>query len=146
MEAAHDVVVGFDVGRYSHHMTAIDAHTGEVTVSKPVGQDESEIRSALEPYVGTDAIAVVDQPGDLSSLLFAVAREMGLDVGFITPKAMAKGIDLYGGEAKTDRRDSLVIADLALRIPSLGTGCRSGAGTRRSSPRSCPTTESSPMT
>ena len=37
MEAAHGVVVGFDVGRYSHHMTAIDAHTGEVTVSKPVG-------------------------------------------------------------------------------------------------------------
>ena len=25
MEAAHGVVVGFDVGRYSHHMTAIDA-------------------------------------------------------------------------------------------------------------------------
>ena len=60
MEAAHGVVVGFDVGRYSHHMTAIDAHAGEVTVSRPVGQDESEIRSALEPYAGTDAIAVVD--------------------------------------------------------------------------------------
>ena len=128
MEAAHGVVVGFDVGRYSHHMTAIDAHTGEVTASRPVGQDESEIRSALEPYAGTDAIAVVDQPGDLSSLLFAVAREMGLDVGFITPKAMAKGIDLYGGEAKTDRRDSFVIADLALRIPSLVHGVSARRG------------------
>ena len=119
MEAAHGVVLGFDVGRYSHHMTAIDAHTGEVVASRPVGQDEAEIRDALGPYAGTNAIVVVDQPGDLSSLLFAVARDMGLDIGFITPKAMAKGIDLYGGEAKTDRRDSFVIADLALRIPSL---------------------------
>ncbi|MBQ6650854.1 MAG: IS110 family transposase [Atopobiaceae bacterium] len=119
MEAAHGVVVGFDVGRYSHHMTAIDAHTGEVVASRPVGQEEPGIRDALGPYAGRRAIVVVDQPGDLSSLLFAVAREMGLDIGFITPKAMARGIDLYGGEAKTDARDSFVIADLALRIPSL---------------------------
>ena len=119
MEAAHGVVLGFDVGRYSHHMTAVDARTGEVVASRPVGQDESEIRATLEPYAGRDAIVVVDQPGDLSSLLFAVARDLGLDIGFITPKAMAKGIDLYGGETKTDARDSFVIADLALRIPSL---------------------------
>ena len=47
MEAAHGVVVGFDVGRYSHHMTAIDAHTGEVVASRPVGQEEPGIRDAL---------------------------------------------------------------------------------------------------
>ena len=128
MEAAHGVVLGFDVGRYSHHMTAIDARAGEVVVSKPVAQNEPGIREALGPFVGSDAIVVVDQPGDLSSLLFAVARDLGLEIGFITPKAMAKGIDLYGGEAKTDRRDSFVIADLALRIPSLVHGVSSRRG------------------
>lgn len=119
MEAAHGVVVGFDVGRYSHHMTAIDARTGEVVASRGVEQTEPDIREAIEPYALGDAAVVVDQPGDLSSLLLAVARDMGLGVGFITPRAMAKGIELYGGELKSDAHDSFVIADLAARIPSL---------------------------
>lgn len=119
MEAARGVVLGFDVGRYSHHMTAIDARTGEVVASRGVEQTEPDIREAIEPYALGDAAVVVDQPGDLSSLLLAVARDMGLGVGFITPRAMAKGIVLYGGELKSDAHDSFVIADLAARIPSL---------------------------
>ena len=119
MEAARGVVLGFDVGRYSHHMTAIDARTGEVVASRGVEQTEPDIREAIEPYALGDAAVVVDQPGDLSSLLLAVARDMGLGVGFITPRAMAKGIELYGGELKSDAHDSFVIADLAARIPSL---------------------------
>lgn len=119
MEAARGVVLGFDVGRYSHHMTAIDARTGEVVAGRGVEQTEPDIREAIEPYALGDAAVVVDQPGDLSSLLLAVARDMGLGVGFITPRAMAKGIELYGGELKSDAHDSFVIADLAARIPSL---------------------------
>ena len=119
MEAARGGVLGFDVGRYSHHMTAIDARTGEVVASRGVEQTEPDIREAIEPYALGDAAVVVDQPGDLSSLLLAVARDMGLGVGFITPRAMAKGIELYGGELKSDAHDSFVIADLAARIPSL---------------------------
>ena len=119
MEAARGVVLGFDVGRYSHHMTAIDAETGEVVASRGVEQGERDIRDAIGPYAGRRAAVVVDQPGDLSSLLLAVARDMGLGVGFITPRAMAKGIELYGGELKSDAHDSFVIADLAARIPSL---------------------------
>ena len=119
MEAARGVVLGFDVGRYSHHLTAIDARPGEVVASRGVEQTEPDIREAIEPYALGDAAVVVDQPGDLSSLLLAVARDMGLGVGFITPRAMAKGIELYGGELKSDAHDSFVIADLAARIPSL---------------------------
>ena len=81
MEAARGVVLGFDVGRYSHHMTAIDARTGEVVASRGVEQTEPDIREAIEPYALGDAAVVVDQPGDLSSLLLAVARDMGLGVG-----------------------------------------------------------------
>ncbi len=119
MEAARGVVLGFDVGRYSHHMTAIDARTGEVVASRGVEQTEPDIREAVGPYARGGAAVVVDQPGDLSSLLLAVARDMGFEVGFITPRAMAKGIELYGGELKSDAHDSFVIADLAARIPSL---------------------------
>ena len=119
MEAACGVVLGFDVGRYSHHMTAIDARTGEVVASRGVEQAEPDIREAVGPYARGGAAVVVDQPGDLSSLLLAVARDMGLGVGFITPRAMAKGIELYGGELKSAAHDSFVIADLAARIPSL---------------------------
>ena len=113
MEAAHGVVLGFDVGRYSHHMTAVDARTGEVVASAPVEQVEGQIRDAMAPHAAEGALVVVDQPGDLSSLLFAVARDMGFEVGFITPRAMAKGIELYGGELKSDAHDSFVIADLS---------------------------------
>ena len=119
MEAARGVVLGFDVGRYSHHMTAIDARTGEVVASRGVEQTEPDMREAVGPYARGGAAVVVDQPGDLSSLLLAVARDMGFEVGFITPRAMAKGIELYGGELKSDAHDSFVIADLAARIPSL---------------------------
>ena len=119
MEAARGVVLGFDVGRYSHHMTAIDARTGEVVASRGVEQTEPDIREAIEPYALGDAAVVVDQPGDLSSLLLAVARDMGLGVGFITPRAMAKGIELYGGELKSDAHDSFVIADLVEELASL---------------------------
>ena len=48
MEAARGVVLGFDVGRYSHHMTAIDARTGEVVASRGVEQTEPDIREAIE--------------------------------------------------------------------------------------------------
>ena len=119
MEAARGVVLGFDVGRYSHHMTAIDARTGEVVASRGVEQTEPDIREAVGPYARGGAAVVVGQPGDPSSLLLAVARDMGLGVGFIAPRAMAKGIELYGGELKSDAHDSFVIADLAARIPSL---------------------------
>ena len=95
MEAARGVVLGFDVGRYSHHMTAIDARTGEVVASRGVEQTEPDIRETVGPYALGGAAVVVDQPGDLSSLLLAVARDMGFEVGFITCVCQLKSVPLF---------------------------------------------------
>ena len=119
MGMGYDVCCGVDVGKYSHHMVALDA-SGEVLAEGPVRQSEAAIREALAPVAAAGrARVVVDQPGPLSSLLLAVAADMALDVGFITPRAMREGICLFGGEVKTDARDARVIAELSLRIPSL---------------------------
>ena len=47
MEREFDISCGVDVGKWSHHFTAIDRRTGEVLLDAKIGQDEREIRDAL---------------------------------------------------------------------------------------------------
>lgn len=117
MDAIYDVYCGVDVGKWSHHFYGIDKATGEVLIDGKVGQNEESIRDAFAS-LGGSALIVVDQTGSISSLLFAVARDMGLALGFLTPVAMSRAIDMYGG-AKTDARDAMVIAEVACGIPRL---------------------------
>ena len=126
MEAARGVVLGFDVGRYSHHMTAIDASTGEVVASAPVGQGEAQIRDAIGPHLGHGATVVVDQPGDLSSLLFAALHGsvsgfptqlvlglaiVGLEVGFI-----------YAYQAGWEVSRAAIVQSAFLAVALIGVG------------------------
>ena len=93
MEREFDISCGVDVGKWSHHFTAIDRRTGEILLDEKVGQDEGEIRGALSRILESGrTMVVVDQPGSMSALLFAVADDMGVPRGFITPKAMAQAI------------------------------------------------------
>lgn len=78
--------------------------TGEVLFDSKVDQSEREIRAALSPLCAAGKVrVVVDEPGPMSRLLFAVAKDMGMEIGFLTPRAMAKAIEMYGGDIKTDR-------------------------------------------
>ena len=47
----------------------------------------------------------------------AVARSMGVQIGYLPGLAMRRIADLYPGEGKTDARDALVIADAARTLP-----------------------------
>ncbi len=120
MEREFDISCGVDVGKWSHHFTAIDRRTGEVLLDAKIGQDEREIRDALGELMRVGrTMVVVDQPGSMSALLFAIADDMGVPRGFITPRAMAQAIEMYGGEVKTDAHDAFVIAEVSASLPRL---------------------------
>ena len=112
-----DVWLGLDVGKQSHHACALDRH-GKRIVDKPLGQDEAQIRELLACLGGHgNVLLVVDQPNTIGSLPLAVARDMGVAVGYLPGSAMRKAAQLLPGDAKTDARDAYVIAFTALHMP-----------------------------
>lgn len=112
-----DVWLGLDVGKQSHHACALDRH-GKRIVDKPLGQDEAQIRELLAcPGGHGNVLLVADQPNTIGSLPLAVARDMGVAVGYLPGSAMRKAAQLLPGDAKTDARDAYVIAFTALHMP-----------------------------
>lgn len=112
-----DVWLGLDVGKQSHHACALDRH-GKRIVDKPLGQDEAQIRELLAcPGGHGNVLPVADQPNTIGSLPPAVARDMGVAVGYPPGSAMRKAAQLLPGDAKTDARDAYVIAFTALHMP-----------------------------
>lgn len=112
-----DVWLGLDGGKQSHHACALDRH-GKRIVDKPLGQDEAQIRELLACLGGHgNVLLVVDQPNTIGSLPLAVARDMGVAVGYLPGSAMRKAAQLLPGDAKTDARDAYVIAFTALHMP-----------------------------
>lgn len=120
MEREFDIACGVDAVKRPHRFTAIDGRTGEVLLDEKVAQGEAEMRDALSRACGSgNALVVIDQPGSMSALLFAVAEDMGVPCGFITPKAMARAIEMYGGEVRADAHDAFVIAEVSASLPRL---------------------------
>ncbi len=106
-----DPWIGLDVGKSDHHATVVDAAGGRL-FDRPVRNDEAAIEKLLDD-AGPHAALVIDQPGSIGTLAVAVARRRGFPVAYIPGLVMRRASQLYPGEAKTDRRDSFVIADTA---------------------------------
>ena len=120
MKSEYEICLGIDVGKWTHHFFAIRAQTGEILLNEKISQNESEIRQVFNALKAQGSLmAVVDQPGSMSAILLATARNMGINVGFITPKAMAKAIEMYGNELKSDAHDAMIIAEVAAGLPKL---------------------------
>ena len=105
------VWIGLDVGKADHHATVIDT-AGQVRFDRPVRNSEEAIERLLDD-AGERAALVIDQPGSIGTLAVAVARRRGIPVAYVPGLVMRRASELYPGEAKTDRRDSFVIADTA---------------------------------
>ena len=105
------VWIGLDVGKADHHATVIDT-AGEIRFDRPVHNSEEAIERLLDD-TGQHAALVIDQPGSIGMLAVAVARRRGIPVAYVPGLVMRRASELYPGEAKTDRRDSFVIADTA---------------------------------
>ena len=105
--------VGLDVGKQDHHATVVSA-AGEALFERSVANDEAAIERLLElAGEGGRCALVIDQPGSIGSLAVLVARRLGMPVAYVPGLVMRRASELYPGEAKTDRRDSFVLADTA---------------------------------
>lgn len=114
-----DVVVGADVGKARHHLFALAAG-GKVLFDGPVDNREADVRAALSRAAGHGTAAVVsDQPGPLSALLFACARDEGFEVRFITPRTMRATLSAADPDRKDDAWDARAIALAAAESPRL---------------------------
>jgi transposase len=112
-----EVFCGIDVARETHHAVAMDA-SGRVLVDRALPNDEAALRALFAGLAARGRLlVVVDQPAAIGALAIAVARDVGVEVGYLPGLAMRRIADLYAGESKTDARDAFVIADAARTLP-----------------------------
>lgn len=114
---AYDVWCGLDVGKAEHHAVALDGD-GRRVHDKALPNDETALRAVLGSLAERGRVLlVVDQPASIGALPIAVARDLGIDVGYLPGLAMRRLADLHPGQSKTDARDAYVIADAARTMP-----------------------------
>ena len=112
-----EVFCGVDVAREIHHAVAVD-RSGRRLADRPLPNDEAALRRLITELTGHGRLlVVVDQPASIGALAIAVARSMGVEVGYLPGLAVRRIAELSPGEGKTDARDAFVIADAARTLP-----------------------------
>ncbi len=106
-------VIGLDVGK-SSHWACVATRDGEVLANKPVANRECELDSLFAEFPG--ALVVVDQVRNIGTLTLSRARAAGMPSAYLPGLAAHEASKLFGGDAKTDERDAMVIAKTALGI------------------------------
>ena len=109
-----EIVIGLDVGK-SSHWACVATRDGEVLASKPVANRENALDSLFAEFPG--ALVVVDQVRNIGALALSRARAAGMPSAYLPGLAAHEAARLFGGDAKTDERDAMVIAKTALGIP-----------------------------
>ena len=109
-----EIVIGLDVGK-SSHWACVATRDGKVLASKPVANRENALDSLFAEFPG--ALVVVDQVRNIGALALSRARAAGMPSAYLPGLAAHEAARLFGGDAKTDERDALVIAKTALGIP-----------------------------
>ena len=109
-----EIVIGLDVGK-SSHWACVATRDGEVLASKPVANRENALDSLFAEFPG--ALVVVDQVRNIGALALSRARAAGMSSAYLPGLAAHEAARLFGGDAKTDERDAMVIAKTALGIP-----------------------------
>ncbi len=117
MAVDYAVFCGLDVGKDTHHATALN-EAGDRLHDGELPQDEARLRALFTGLQEDGAVLViVDQPATIGALPIAVARDCGCQVAYLPGLAMRRIADLHPGQAKTDARDAYVIADAARTLP-----------------------------
>lgn len=110
-----DVFVGVDMAKEDHYAQAVTTAGAEV-FHRPVLNDEAAIVKLIDDAGAHGRVAlVIDMPSSAAQLLLAVAVARQVPVAYVTGLQMRRAAELYSGAAKTDPRDSWVLADFARR-------------------------------
>jgi len=105
--------VGIDAGRQNHHAAAVDEH-GQVLWSMRVSNDQDTLTELLDRVdAGDDVSWAVDLIGCETALLRAVLMAAGHQVIYVPGRTVKTMTGAFAGEAKTDARDAVVIANTA---------------------------------
>jgi transposase len=116
---------GFDVGKAFHWLCVLDEE-GEEVLSRRVEATEGDLEAACSEIerLGGERTVGIDLLGGPATLLEAVLLGRGERVLHVPGIAVNRARDAYRGEAKSDSKDSHVIADqLRLRRGSLHEVC-----------------------
>ena len=109
-----EIVIGLDVGK-SSHWACVATRDGEVLANRPVANRENALDSLFAEFPG--ALVVVDQVRNIGALALSRARAAGTPSAYLPGLAAHEAARLFGGDAKTDERDAMVVAKTALGIP-----------------------------
>jgi transposase len=107
------VWIGIDVGKLSHHATAIDAE-GRVLWSQQVANDQAAIEKLIQKAVRAAGQTrwAVDLTSAYAALLLALLVTAGQQVIYVPGRVVNRMTGAFG-EGKTDSRDAEVIANTA---------------------------------
>jgi transposase len=105
--------IGVDVGKVSHHVTAIDAE-GRVLWSQQVANDQEAIEQIVQKATRTAARVqwAVDLTAAEAALLLALLVTAVQPVVYVPGRVVNRMTGAFG-EGKTDARDARVIAETA---------------------------------
>lgn len=109
--------IGVDIGKTGHYATALDAAGGKIRAHE-LPNTQAAIDDLVAFAAANDGIVIVDQPTGGAALLIQACWDASVPVGYLHGLAMARARDFYEGEAKTDPKDSFVIADVARTHPN----------------------------
>jgi len=113
-DAIEAVWVGIDAGKLSHHATLVDAE-GAIVWSRKVRNDQAAIEQLIAKATATAKTVrwAVDLTSAGAALLLALLMAAGQRVVYVPGTVVNRMSDTFAGEAKTDARDSFVIAETA---------------------------------
>lgn len=117
--SAHDIYLGFDVGKSFHWACALEG--GVARVDRMVDNRRDDVRAAISEALahagGGGVLVTVDQRNNIGSLVVREARAMGCDVAYLPGFAENQARKMYPGVAKNDRFDAWVIAHTSQASP-----------------------------
>lgn len=91
---------------------------------KALPNDETKLREVIGKLKKHGQVLfVVDQPATIGALPVAVAQADNVLVGYLPGLSMRRIADLHPGEAKTDARDTAIIAQVNIGFYGHHLGC-----------------------
>jgi len=108
------VWVGIDVGKHAHHAAAVAAD-GQLVWSRRVANDQAAIAELIGQATASAAGVcwAVDSTGSSAALLLALLVAADQPVLYVPGHMVNRMAGAFAGEAKTDAKDALVIAQTA---------------------------------